>query len=121
VIIKDEKQQLTLNFEPGLTERHCNLRDCLATSIYRRGLSRSAIELNKSPGNLCNELSDDSARKFGVDDLEMYLEKSRDFAPIYYLVEKFLNDSSVKRDAANAELISALASLKPLMRAAGID
>ena len=57
-----EKRQLTLDFEPGLIERHRHLRDCIATGIYRRGLSTVAIDLNESPGNLTNQLSDDSQR-----------------------------------------------------------
>jgi len=120
VAIRPEKNQLTLDFEPGLLDRHRNLRDCVATSIYKRGLSLCAIELNESPGNLGNQLSDDSQRKFGIDDFELYLEKSGDYTPIYYLIEKFLSDKSNKKEAANAELLQALAALKPLMKAAGL-
>lgn len=56
------KNQLTLDFEPGLAERHRNLRDCIGAGIYRRGLSTCAIDLNESPGNLSNQLSDEMRR-----------------------------------------------------------
>lgn len=112
--------QLTLNFEPGLTERHRNLRDCISTSIYRRGLSTVAIELNESPGNLTNQLSDDSNRKFGVDDLETLLEKSRDFTPIYYLIEKFLQQEDVRSNAALSQLPAQMAQLQSLLKQAGL-
>lgn len=119
--IKPEKIQLALDFEPGLLDRHRSLRDCVATGVYKRGLSLCAIDLNESPGNLSNQLSDDSQRKFGVDDLELYLEKSKDYTPIYYLVEKFLNNSkSVEREAASAEALQAIASLMPLLKKAGL-
>ncbi|WP_233154810.1 hypothetical protein [Candidimonas nitroreducens] len=118
--ISAEKTQLTLNFAPGLTETHRNLRDCVATSIYKRGLSTCAIDLNESPGNLSNQLSDDSPRKFGIDDLETYLQKSKDYTPIYYLVEKFLNDKSMEREAAGNEALQAIASLMPLLKKAGL-
>lgn len=119
--ITPEKSQLTLDFEPGMLDRHRSLRDCIATSIYKRGLSTCAIDLNESPGNLSNQLSDDSQRKFGVDDLERYLEKSKDFTPIYYLVEKFLNDGkSVEKEAAGAEALQVLASVMPLLKKAGL-
>lgn len=119
--IKAQKNQMTLGFEPGLLDRHRSLRDCIATGIYKRGLSLCAIDLNESPGNLSNQLSDDNQRKFGVDDLELYLEKSNDFTPIYYLVEKFLNNSkSVEKEAASAEALQAIASLMPLLKKAGL-
>lgn len=114
------KKQLTLDFEPGLVEKHRHLRDCIATSIYRRGLSTSAIDLNESPGNLTNQLSDESQRKFGVDDLELYLEKSKDYTPIYYLVEKFLNRQDAEHDAAMANLLPLLAQLAPMLKKAGL-
>ena len=118
--IKAEKTQLTLNFAPGLTETHRNLRDCIATSVYKRGLSTCAIDLNESPGNLSNQLGDDSPRKFGVDELEMYLEKSKDYTPIYYLIEKFLNDKSVEKEAAGSEALQMIASMMPLLKKAGL-
>lgn len=119
-----ETEQLTLDFQPGLCQIHRNLRDCVATSIYRRGLSSVAIDLNESPGNLGNQLSDESQRKFGIDDLELYLEKSRDFTPIYYLIDKFLRDESSKQGAAMAQLaplLKQLANLAPLMKQAGLS
>lgn len=115
-----EKKQLTLDFEPGLTDRHRSLRDCIATGIYRRGLSTCAIDLNESPGNLTNQLSDESQRKFGVDEFELYLSKSKDFAPIYYLVEKFLGDSDASRDAALAAILPALAPVLAALKKAGL-
>ena len=113
------KNQLTLDFEPGLVERHRNLRDCITAGIYRRGLSTCAIELNESPGNLSNQLSDDSQRKFGVDDFEVYLEKSKDFTPLFYLVEKFLGKEQ-KAQHADAKKLAALEQIQALMKQAGL-
>lgn len=112
--------QLTLDFEPGLLDRHRSLRDCVATSIYRRGLSTVAIELNESPGNLTNQLSDESTRKFGVDELEAFLDKSKDYTAIYYLVEKFLRKPEAEHDAALAQLGPLLAQLAPMLKKAGL-
>jgi len=120
-MINAEKKQLTLDFDPGLLDRYRTLKDCIATGVYKRGLSTCAIDLNESPGNLSNQLSDDSQRKFGVDDFELYLEKSKDFTPIYYLVEKFLNNKqSIEKEAAGAEALQAIASLMPLLKKAGL-
>lgn len=113
-------QQLTLSFEPGLTERYPSLRECIATGIYQRGLSNVAPSLNKAPGNLSVELSEDPTRKFGVDSLEEYIEKFGDLTPVYYLVEKFLQPRDAGQEAALAELAPLLAKIAPLMRKAGI-
>lgn len=115
-----QQNQLTLDFEPGLSERHRNLRDCIASGIYRRGLTTVAIDLNESPGNLSNQLSDESQRKFGVDDFETYLEKSKDYTAIYYLIDKFLHDKSHQKNAALAQAAPLLAQLAPLLKQAGL-
>lgn len=117
--LTQQKNQLTLDFEPGLAERHRNLRDCIGAGIYRRGLSTCAIDLNESPGNLSNQLSDESQRKFGVDEFEMYLEKTKDYTPIFYLVEKFLSKSH-QSDHAAAKKLAALEQIQALMKQAGL-
>lgn len=118
--ITPPKKQLTLDFEPGLLDRHRNLRDVVSTGVYRRGLSTTAMDLNESPGNLTNQLSDESQRKFGIDEFELYLEKSKDYTPIYYLVEKFLNRQDAEHDAAMAGLMPLLAQLAPMLKKAGL-
>lgn len=117
--ITGPKNQLTLDFEPGLAERHRNLRDCIGAGIYRRGLSTCAIDLNESPGNLSNQLSDESQRKFGVDEFELYLEKSKDYTPIFYLVEKFLGKEQ-RAQHAEAKKLAALEQIAMLMKDAGL-
>jgi len=119
-VINRPDSQLTLCFEQGISERHQSLRECVATGVYRAGLGNIAIDLNKAPGNLSVELSDDPSRHFSVDSLERYIEKSRDTAPIYYLIDKFLNDKTQKQNAALAQLAPILAQLAPLMREAGL-
>lgn len=114
------KAQLSLDFEPGLVERYRNLRDVVSTGIYRRGLSTCAIDLNESPGNLSNQLSDESQRKFGIDEFETYLEKSKDMEPLYYLIEKFLHKPEAKSSAALQAIPEVAAQLQKLMKQAGL-
>lgn len=116
--IKPAENQLTLNFEPGLSERYRCLRDCIASSIYRYGLTNAAIDLDKAAGNLSVELSADPARKFGVDDLEKYIEKSGDLTPIYYLVDKFLKDASAEPDLS--EVMAMFKQMVPALKRAGV-
>jgi hypothetical protein len=119
-VIKQPSNQLTLCFEPGLAERHLSLRDCIASGIYQRGLGRVAIDLNKAPGNLSVELSEDATRHFSVDSLETYIGKTGDTTPIHYLIDKFLSDKSNAQSEAMAQLAPILAQLAPLMRQAGL-
>jgi hypothetical protein len=119
-VITQPEGQLTLSFEPGISERHMSLRDCIAAGIYQRGLGNVAIDLNKAPGNLSVELSEDHSRHFSVDSLERYIDKTGDTAPIYYLIDKFLNDKGHKQNAAMAQLAPLLAQLAPLMKQAGL-
>jgi hypothetical protein len=114
--IKDTKKQLTLDFEPGLTDRFSTLRECVATGVYQRGLGRVAIDLNQAPGNLSVQLSEDTTRHFSVDSLETYIAKTGDVTPIYYLAEKFLADRSASHDAAQAELLALLPQLQQLIK-----
>ena len=104
--IKSEtKDQLTLDFTPGLVDRHLSLRDCVAAGVYQRGLGRVAIDLNQAPGNLSVQLSEDTTRNFSVDSLERYIEKTGDTAPVMYLVEKFLAPDA---RPANAKQVQAI-------------
>ncbi len=115
-VIKSQKNQLTLDFEAGLTERFSSLRECIATGVYQRGLGRVAIDLNQAPGNLSVQLSEDSSRHFSVDSLETYIAKTGDVTPIYYLAEKYLSDKTAKADAAQAELLALLPQLQQLIK-----
>lgn len=112
--------QMTLSFEPGLTQRFSSLRECIATGVYQRGLTNVAPSLDKAPGNLSVELSEDPTRKFGVESLEAYIEKFGDLTPIYYLVEKFLQKEDAAKDSAMAEMAELAKKMQVLMRQAGV-
>src|SRR4051812_1268311 len=99
-VIKEVEEQLTLSFEPGLSDRYTCLRECIAQGVYRNGLGNTAIDLNKAPGNLSVELSDDPTRHFSVDSFEKYVEKTGDLTGIYYLVDKFLKTSGPDAELA---------------------
>jgi DNA/RNA endonuclease YhcR with UshA esterase domain len=101
----DKQGQLTLDFTPGLLDRHMSLRDCIAAGVYQRGLGRVAIDLNQAPGNLSVQLSEDTTRNFSVDSLERYIEKTGDTTPVMYLVEKFL---APEVRPANAKQVQAI-------------
>lgn len=100
-------QQLTLEFEPSLTERYKDLRECMVACVYSRGLSNVADDLAKSPGNLARELAGDSDRHFSVENLERYIQKQNDLTPIYYLIARYMGDQA-EAEAATMKRIEGL-------------
>ncbi|VTU25272.1 hypothetical protein H4CHR_01561 [Variovorax sp. PBS-H4] len=119
-VINAPTAQLTLSFEEGLSQRFGSLRECVATGVYQRGLGKCAIDLDKAPGNLSVELSEDTTRKFSVESLERYIEKTGDTTPIHYLIDRFLHDNSRKQEAALAQLGPVLQQLLPMLKQAGL-
>jgi hypothetical protein len=113
-----QEAQLTLSFEPGLSERYTCLRECIASGVYRQGLGRTAIDLDVAPGNLSVQLSDDPSRHFSVDSFERWLEKSKDYTAILYLVDKFLKDHDSNNELH--ALMPMLKQLGPVLKKAGL-
>ena len=117
----ETENQLVLDFEPGLTERYSSARDVVATGVYQRGLKRVAIELDMAPSNLSVQLSDDPSRHFSLDSCERYMERTGDFTPIYYLVEKFLGDKRNTKQAAQEQIQALGPEFLALLKKAGIS
>ncbi len=120
-VVGDSQRQLTLALDSSLPETYRSARDCIAAGVYRRGLKRIASELDVSPGNLSVALSDDPHRKLGLDEAELYTQRTGDKAWIYYLVAKYLEDAGASRDHAVAELTQILTDLPGKLIAAGLS
>lgn len=118
--INQKQNQLVLDFEAGLTERFSSARECVAQGVYQRGLKRIAGDLNEAPGNLSVKLSEDPVRHFSLDMFELYVEKTGDLTPIYYLVEKFLGDKSSAKQAAVTQIQALGPQLISLLKQAGL-
>jgi hypothetical protein len=121
VVISKSETQLVLDFEPGLLERYSSARDCCATGVYKRGLGKTAIDLDIAPSNLSVQLSDDPSRHFALDSFERYLEKTGDMTPLYFLVEKFLGAKRNQKNAAADRIRELAQELMSLLRQAGIE
>lgn len=123
-VIAPDRRQLTLELEPGLTQRFRCARDAVAQGVYRRGLKVTAADLDLAPGNLSVALGDDGQRKFGLDEFERYLQVTGDLTPLYYLVERYLGDQGAARAEALDQLMRMaehLEHLPALLAAAGVD
>jgi len=54
----------------------------------------------------------------GLDDLEHYIKAHGDTTPIYYLVEKYLENDSLRKQRALAELLKCAPQFLALMKQA---
>lgn len=115
--------QLTLDFTPGLTERHSSLLACVRESVYthRNPMKTVAADMDMSQSDLSRKLSGnpDDPRRFTLDDLERMLQATGDMNPVYYLVEKYLTDEDMKQRRALAELAKQLPDVLALIKAVG--
>lgn len=113
--------QLTLDFEPGLADRHESLLACIRQCAYshRNPLKTIAADMDQSQSDLSRKLSSnhDDPRRFSVDDLEKFVKATGDVTPILYLVEKYLADSETKQRAAQLQLAAMLPDVLALIKA----
>ena len=108
--------QLALDFTPGLTAQHRSITSITAATVYnaRGGLSSVAADLDTSPSDLSRRLNGaDSAdnRPLTVEQFVSILRSTRDYRPIYWLIEEFLQDP----DARRTQAIEQLAALAPVI------
>lgn len=112
--------QLTLDFEPGLVERHETLLACIRQCAYthRNPLKTIAADMDMSQSELSRKLSGnpDDPRRFSVDDLERFVTETGDMTPILYLVGKFLTDEDAKLRAAHQRLAKMLPDVLALIK-----
>lgn len=112
--------QLTLDFEPGLAERHESLLACVRQCAYthRNPLKTIAADMDISQSDLSRKLAGnpDDPRRFSVCDLERFISATGDVTPILYLVEKYLADEETKQRAANQRLAAMLPDVLALIK-----
>jgi hypothetical protein len=117
--------QLSLQLEPGLSRKYRSLRRATADVVYRHGLDSCAIAADEGPGNFSKSLADrqkgdTTARRFDLDALEAVLDETRDYTPIYYLIDKYLRDEAARKTEAINRLGGMLPELTALLKQAGI-
>lgn len=112
--------QLTLDFEPGLAERHDSLLACVRQCAYthRNPLKTLAADMDQSQSDLSRKLAgnQEDPRRFSVDDLEKFIVASGDVTPVLYLVEKYLADEETKQRAAHQQLAKMLPDVLALIK-----
>lgn len=116
--------QLTLNFEPGLAERHKTLKACVRERIYAhpKPLKAIAAEMDLSETELTRKLSDNpnDTRDLNCCDLEAYMKATGDHVPIYYLIEKYAVSTEAKQAYAAAEFAKMLPQMLAMAKQMGV-
>lgn len=117
--------QLTLDFQPGLTELRTSCLDCVDAQIRTSGkpLKTIAADMDMSSTDLSRKLKADKEdpRHFTLADFEKYLSATGDTTPILYLAQKYCVSNVVKRDQALNALASMAPQLQALLKAAGVS
>jgi hypothetical protein len=94
-------QQITLNFEAGLTEQFPEFRDVVRASVYSCGRAFKAVaaDLDMSVSELSRKLSDNPSDPvhFPLCRLPELVRATGDKRPVYWLVDTFLEDADAKR------------------------
>lgn len=115
-------RQFTLDFEPGLLERFPRWRDTFIHIVYsgRTGLNGAAGACDVSPTDLTKRLSGEYPdRPLRIEDIESILEEKKDWTPVYWLLERFLQDPDAKKHAALARIPGLVAALEATLAQAG--
>ncbi|MCP1675476.1 hypothetical protein J2T57_002626 [Natronocella acetinitrilica] len=100
------EKQMELSFEGGLLDQFPQYRDVVRAAVYGCGRQFKAIaaDLDMSPSLLSRMLADnpDDNRNFPLDRLPELIGATQDRRPVYWLVERFLEDPKRrKRQAAD--------------------
>ena len=115
--------QLTLSFEPAISERFPSLREYIAhrVQVQAKPAKSIAMDMDMSPSTLSRKLapSDSDTQRFNCDDLETYIRVTGDASAVEYLAAKYLQSDASRNartiarvESLASELTSALALLK---------
>lgn len=126
----ERTHQLSLNFEPGLTARFRDLEDCLAHTVHnsREGVDGIAGAIDMAPSELSRRLNahlaamegESNNRPLRLRDLVRVMRRTKDYRPIYWLIEEFLQDPEAARELAMQQIPQAVALLTALAEQAGV-
>ena len=115
---------MQLNLDISTAPRASTLLEAVASGVYRHGLQRVAGLIDSSPSHLSEALSGQDRRKFGVTELERYIEQTGDVGPILYLVQKFLRsdeseqmERAAKLQSLSQQMAELMADMKPKTKA----
>ena len=115
-------QQLTINFDPSLTDAYETCRELIQARVHQIGRQQKAIaaDLDMAPSQLTRKLAQaptDSAR-FTLDDFERYLQTNDDRKPLHYLNAKYGRGNGLAGALSDEELEAEMLRRKGGLQAA---
>lgn len=118
-------RQMTLDFQPGLAERHGSALECVKACVYSsaKPLKSIAADMDMSQSDLSRKLSNnpDDPRRFSLSDLETYITVTGDTTPVLYLAQKYCVGADEKQRVALSALANLAPQLQALLKAAGVS
>jgi hypothetical protein len=113
-------QQIEIDFEAGLLALFPAFRDVVRAAVYGCGrpFKHIAGELEMTPSKLSRMLADNpnDPIHFPVDLLPELIEATGDKRPIYWLIERFLEDPDAKRRRALDHVAELMPRLELLLK-----
>ena len=116
--------QLTMDLQPGLTQRFKTLREVThwCALNHRGGVAAIAAGLDMSPSALARKLAgnpDDPHRTLDIDDWVGLVAETGDHTPVLWLIEKFIPSDEQRRKAAVDQLSTLMPQIAALLSEAG--
>lgn len=110
-------QQLTIKLEQSLTQQYPNWMDVVRASVYGCGrpLKAIAADLDMSVSELSRRLSPSDQLPLAAEDLPRIITATNDLRPVYWLVEKFLENDDTRRARAVDEMTRLLPQIRSLL------
>lgn len=109
----DKKNQMTFNFDQGLSTKFLTVRRYVQERIGKSPKPQEYIagDMGLSPSDLSRKLAQNlnDKRTFGVDDLCRYMESQQDYTPILWFIDKFgahlrsMQDGEIKKQIAELQ------------------
>lgn len=116
--------QFELNFAAGLIDLFPSFNDCLSASVYSCGkpFKNIAADMDMSPSHLSRLLNvQQENMHFPAYRLPELIAVTGDKSPIYWLVEKFCQDTDAQAKQAVNEIAALLPKLQALVDRANPD
>lgn len=118
-------RQVEINFAAGLTEQFPAFRDVIKASVYGCGrqLKAVAADLDMTSSELSRKLGDNpnDPVNFPLNLLPDLIAATGDKRPLYWLVERFLEDTTTKRTRAVTQLAEMMPQLQALLKLATVS
>lgn len=114
-------RQMALEFDPSLIEKYPLAMDAIRAQAYTCGkaLKVVAADMDLSQSELSRKLSENAndPRNFTASDLEKFIPATDSFLVIDWLIAKFRQDDSLKRDYLLAEVNKRMVEVSAMMKA----